>query len=432
MKKTFSIINILIIITILLSFGFYIISTHITLSQTLFVFINVLLVILIFFKLLELKSIKYTDTNYRNDFKNKELKYVALIGISFILIIYLIFLFFPSIFSQYDINYLLTFRLDTNHYIEIAKKGYENSTEDIGLFIVFFPLYPFLIWLLDLFNKPLITGLFISTFFTFLSIIYFYKLCRLDYSIKTSLNSLKFFLLMPGSFFLIIPMTESLFIFLSLLFVYLIRKRLVWQSFVVGILVGLCRSTALPLVLLAFVEIIIYFNKNKSIKNLKLFIPLFSIPIALIIYLFINYYVYGNPFKFMEIQKNHWAQGLSAFYKTTSYLISYAENWATNDYHTYLAISIPNLITIFFILITTFVGLKKIRVSYIYFILIYYFFAYGTDWLLSGVRYALPIFPLYMILGNTKNKTNNYGLTVLFIFLWLYYFHLYILGFPIH
>src|SRR3989344_8735693 len=73
-------------------------------------------------------------------------------------------------------------RWDDPHYIDIAQKGYQVSGEE-SLWIVFYPLYPFLIKLSNLLvNDYTISAILISLVFSFTASILLFELTLLDFN----------------------------------------------------------------------------------------------------------------------------------------------------------------------------------------------------------------------------------------------------------
>src|ERR1700756_1277649 len=88
---------------------------------------------------------------------------------------------------------------DTPHYIDIAKKGYSNTTTgERYLFIVFFPLYPLLIRLFALSSKNyVLSALIVSNLAYCVSAFYLYRLTLLDYPKEIALRATFYFSIFP-------------------------------------------------------------------------------------------------------------------------------------------------------------------------------------------------------------------------------------------
>ncbi|MEK7513685.1 MAG: mannosyltransferase family protein, partial [Patescibacteria group bacterium] len=110
---------------------------------------------------------------------------------------------------------------DGVHYISIAIEGYL-----FGLTQAFFPFYPLLIrWLSLITHNQLWSGLIISHFCFIGFLYYFIRLGRLDYPAKTVSWAVLLLILFPTSWFFFSVYTESLFLLLAALSLYLARTR---------------------------------------------------------------------------------------------------------------------------------------------------------------------------------------------------------------
>lgn len=354
---------------------------------------------------------------------------------------------------------------DSAHYLDIAQDWYVNTGDwDRIVQLVFLPGYPLLVRLANmvigdyLASSMVVSGLCFAGAGTML-----YRLVRLDHSHMHAIQVLKYLCILPGAFFFAAPMSESLFLLLSVSCIYFLRKK---DWFVACVLAGMAaftRSLGLALFVPVLYEMIadhvetatqepsnkaiyratsgashktsdkaIYQAasegtqkasdvKEHLLRNAVKYGNLIFILFGFGCYLFINYQVSGNPFQFLIYQKEHWYQSFGLFFNTVSYQIDYA--WSSiqeQDFHTLMGLWLPNLIYIFSSLIIMLAAVKKLRPSYTAYFLIYYVIAIGATWLLSAPRYLLTLFPIAMALATVSRKrwldtALTIGLTVLFV-----------------
>jgi hypothetical protein len=84
-------------------------------------------------------------------------------------------------------------RWDAPHYVDIAENGYTAIGEG-RYFIVFMPLYPFLIRVLAFFIRNYeVSALLISNFASVFACLYLYRLAKIDYPHSTALKSVFYF-----------------------------------------------------------------------------------------------------------------------------------------------------------------------------------------------------------------------------------------------
>jgi len=289
---------------------------------------------------------------------------------------------------------------DSVWYLDIIKNGYVGKS-----LTAFFPLYPLVVKTISqlVFNmSPEIVGLFLSSLFLFLSLIFLYKLTLLDFDRNISLNSIIFLLLFPCSLFFNLIYAESLLLLLTVLSVYLARTNKWHLAGLCGLLASLTKPEGVILFIPLLIELFILIKKDK--KYLKNLIYLILVPVGLLIYMLYLKYNFNNPFLFIEAQKEWWRVSGNIF--------------------TNLVASFSLIKGIFFIcsLLSSYLVFKYIRKSYgIYTLSILLTSLTGTFTSLN--RHTSIIFPIFILIAYINNKHEILGSAVKFIFcLFLSYF----------
>ena len=130
-------------------------------------------------------------------------------------------------------------------------------------------------------------------------------------------------------------------------------------------------------------------------KNAWGFLSLLVIPLGFAAYCYINYRVSGDPFKFMQYQREHWGQRLGLFFNTAAYQ---TENvigcLRSHQAESAAGLWLPNVLADFGALIITALAARKLRPSYTAYFIAYYVVAIGATWLLSAPRYMVSISPM--------------------------------------
>ena len=109
---------------------------------------------------------------------------------------------------------------DSNFYIEIATQGYKTLQH-----MAFFPLYPLLIKGVSLVTQnPVISGLLISNTAELLMFVVLYRLVEEEFDGNRAYYTVLYFAIFPTAFFFSAVYTESLFLCLSTLTIYQIRR----------------------------------------------------------------------------------------------------------------------------------------------------------------------------------------------------------------
>lgn len=339
----------------------------------------------------------------------------------FITISIKIMLLLLSIFFGHTFNLLnLWVHWDGPHYIDIAKNWYQTDGDPAN-FIVFYPLYPILIKIVNFtFNNFNVSAIFISWVCSVLAGILLYELVQLDfekssYKEHIGLLSVWFLNIFPTAYFLQAAYTESLFLTTSLAAIYFLRKGQVIQSGLAGAFASMTRINGLLLLPVMFIE-------TKSFG--KQIIILLLTPLGFLVYLLINYFTFGNPLYFSKVLSLHWYKQLTWPWVGIINLIHYYQSQNGDYYYLFLA----ELITIFLLAIATFSVYVYVRKSYGIYMFLNLLLFTSTGFIMSTPRYTLILFPLFIALALIKNKAVLILISGTFITLLFYLTYLYTQG----
>jgi hypothetical protein len=249
-----------------------------------------------------------------------------------------------------------------------------------------------------------------------------YELFRLDMDRPSAMACARLLFLLPGAVFLRVPMSESLFLFLTLLAVYFARKRRFLWAALFTALSAFTRSLGIVLLGLLFIEMMLEFldvyREDKS-TALRL-LPRYTVCLLLgcfgtLAYLIINWRISGDALTFLTYQRENWNQQLSFFFNTASYQAEYALMYLNNgDLKSVLSLSLPNLLCSYAALGLLCIDRNEMRLSYLLWGLVYFALSIGATWLLSGPRYLAMLFPLAMSLQRLcKNRTGGFLMEIL-------------------
>lgn len=351
------------------------------------------------------KTKSNTEININNKTNIKKLLLIFLLS-RILMIIFLIVKKDLSIFELYD----------SEHYINMAKYGYQET-----FLYAFFPLYPFLIKIFTIFIPSYqIAGALISNICSFLSLLVINELTKDKYNI----NNMICFLFSPILAFSSIVYTESLFMLLTLLGYYLYKKdKYFLSSIIVGLSI-LTRNSGIILWGAIGLDMLyrLFISKDKTIKFKNILI--FGI-ISLLIGMIYPTYLYletGNFLEFASVQNEYWHResgniviGIIKDIKVISK--------STRGLMVNIIIFLENWISFFLVFIFGIKLLKKDKVSSIY--IIVSLIAFQTSyrdidfWIslssISLFRYIFNLFPIYIYLfDNKKERTKK----TIFVFFW--------------
>lgn len=114
------------------------------------------------------------------------------------------------------------YRWDSFWYTSIARHGYFFS-QSKNSSIAFFPFYPLvvrMVWEVFTFKQDQLS-LALNILFSFLALLFLYKLAKLDYDEKTSSDIALVWLFFPPAYFLLSGYPEALFVLLAVLSFFL-------------------------------------------------------------------------------------------------------------------------------------------------------------------------------------------------------------------
>ena len=294
-----------------------------------------------------------------------------------------------------------TFRLysglDSRHYLDIARSGY-TVTNDAGeiLDLVFFPGFPLLAGML-MTVLPEMLSAYLAAWIPFLIAgQVLYRLFRLDYDRVKSLRILLWLCLLPGAVFYSYPMSESLFLAAAAGTVYLARTRRWFAAGVCGFLAAFTRSTGVLLAVPLGIELLEQYA-GRYRKDRKQLIRdgacMLMIPLAVCVYLYINYAAEGDPLVFLQYQKSNWHQEAGWFFRTAGIQTEYAVMTWTENRVKFWGLWVPDLLVGFSSLVLMACGGRKLRISDGAWFFAYFAVCYGASWLLSGPRYMAVFWP---------------------------------------
>lgn len=291
---------------------------------------------------------------------------------------------------------------DAPHYVSLATSGYQ-IVGDPANFIAFLPLLPLLISVFQFIFQIsfLIAGYIVSLFTSILLAIMLYKLVLLDYQKKTAGLTVLMLFIFPTSFFLHIPYTESLFILLSVAAFYFVRRGNYWASFFFTGLATATKIAGLGLIPAIFAEILIFDRQNfrKLGVYSKLGIVLTGLTISLsgfLIYLFLNYFLFGDFFHFVIVRSQHWyinfapfGQGLLSTFDALSWRVGLEK----------VMLGYAQIVAFFLGLMMSIYVLIKVRISYGLFMLLVLWISYSMSFWTGMPRFILSLFPMFIALA---------------------------------
>jgi len=367
-----------------------------------------------------------------------ECAWVMLFAFAYRIVIYVVAAILLSAFVtegelSFDTYLAAWQKWDASHYIRIADSWYTYTENGKSLMLVFFPLYSVFVKLFSLiFVDIRLAALVVSTVCYSIACGYIYALVMMDYNRSIARSAVIFMSVFPFSFFFGGMMTESIFILMTSMTFYYIRRREWLCVALCGILSALSRMIGVVMILPAAVE---WCEENKPFllikerKWHKLWSAVWKkgLPIALIllgtgIYLLINYKTTGNAFQFMQYQREHWYHENCYFADTVADIFRRAFS-GEEDMMLRLSIWIPS--TVIFALYTGLLvySARRHKSMYVLYMIAYFVINTSVTWLISAPRYMSAAMPVFIVLAEATERCrwSRYIIyTVFFAFMLLY------------
>ncbi len=306
-------------------------------------------------------------------------------------------------------------RWDSPHYIDVARYGYDGAVEDgKHLFLVFYPLLPWLLRLLHMFiGDYRLCGILLSVVCYAVGSLYFYRLTEKELGERAAENAVVMLSVFPFSFFFGAVLTESLFLAISAAFLYYLREHRWHLVAMLGFFACLTKVQGVLLAAAVAAEILYaerFFTRLKE-RDWRAILRKVLLPgllcaamlFGLGIYLYINWRVEGDPFRFLYYQRTHWYNGFLPIWETISYV---AENALTGICTSVgLSIWVPELVLFFVWLVWIAYGIcRRLRPVYLTYLIVLFFVTFSSSWLISGGRYTLCALPGFMLTGEWLAK----------------------------
>src|SRR6266568_5496890 len=245
-------------------------------------------------------SAKASWMNWYAAFKNILPTYI-LIHLAFFVITCLAVLFTLKDFSPQSMSISTLWQSwlhwDTINFRAIAANGYTMSR-----LTAFFPLYPLLERSLTfLTHDYLIAGLIISNLSGLGMLVILYRLVQEDFDAERAFRTVLYLSVFPTAFFFVAAYNESLFLLLTLLSFYHMRRGNWWLAGLFGLLASLTRSVGIVLFLPFCYE---YLRQHQfSIKKVRFTaVSSLAIPAGLAIFALYCYYKFHDPLSFSHAQ----------------------------------------------------------------------------------------------------------------------------------
>jgi dolichyl-phosphate-mannose-protein mannosyltransferase len=306
-------------------------------------------------------------------------------------------------------------RWDGPHYLDVAVHGYlehdpgitptYSKTGDLDLFIVFYPLYPWLTGALNwILHEPLVSAFVVTALASLFVAPLLYRLVRLEEGDAVATRAAWFLLIFPTAFFLHIGYTEALFLALALGSFLAARTERWWLAGALGGLAALTRVNGLVLIpALAAEAATEWLARPPGERRLRAsWLAIGLVPVGFAVYLGVNLAVYHDAFAFLGVQQEHWFKSLAPPWEGIRVTLQWIG--ARN----------PDLRLMYGAMELAFVGLGAVatvhallrfRPSWFAWMAGNWILFVSTAFIVSVPRYSLTLFPLFVSMALAASRT---------------------------
>jgi hypothetical protein len=303
-------------------------------------------------------------------------------------------------------------RWDAPHYLDLARAGYVAEGAE-SRWIVFYPLYPWLVRLAALFTRDYLVGAFlVSALASIAAGLLLYRLARLDETEEVAQAAVFLLLIFPTAYFLHVGYTESLFLALALGAFLAARRGLWWAAGLLGFLAGLTRINGLLLVPALAAEAYAQWREDgrgegagRNAPGRRGWRPEWlwcgAAGAGFACYLLLNYWVFGHPLEFLRAQEVYWSKSLT--WPWTGLQGAWRALWTRGPSEAQTVGGQELLFTAFGAGCTVWAWARA-RASYAVWMTLNWLLWTSTQFVLSVPRYTLVLFPAFILLARATRE----------------------------
>lgn len=297
-------------------------------------------------------------------------------------------------------------RWDAVNYLKLAEFGY-HATGEMRPMMVFYPLYPWLISLVNFVARDyLLSAFLISTVASIAVGLLLFRLIALDYPAEIAERTVWFLFIFPTSYFLHIGYTESLFLALALGCLLMARRQDWASAGCLGALACMARGPGILLIPTLAVEAFCQYRTTRRWRWQWLWIAVIASGFG--VYLWINAREAGSAFAFMQIRREN-------FYISMSWPWVGIQQTIGALSHNPAAAEMSGRQELIFIALGfmgAIVSWIKLRPAYGAWITLNWLIITCVSFIASVPRYTLVMFPLHLLFAQFAAKSRVAGTVI--------------------
>jgi hypothetical protein len=305
-------------------------------------------------------------------------------------------------------------RWDAPHYLDLVVFGYRAVDDgslvgphgyrsvypgDLQLYVVFYPLYPWLVTAVNwVIGSPVFSALLVSALASLLVAPLLYRLVRADEGPGVAMRAAWFLLIFPTAYFLHIGYTESVFLAVTLGAFLAARRDRWWLAGLLGGLAALSRVNGLILIpALAAEAATQWFEQPPGQRRFRVrWLAIGLVGAGFAGYLALNLAVYGDPLRFLFVQRTHWGKSLALPWEGVNGVLGW---FGAEDLEDAFMYGGMELLFIAIGLAATVYAAFWFRPSWFVWMTGNMLLFTSTAFVLSTPRYSLVLFPIFVAMA---------------------------------
>ena len=302
---------------------------------------------------------------------------------------------------------------DADHYLGIIENWYVTEG-DPRLHIVFLPFYPAICRALHLatgMSAPA-AAYGVSNLALIGCGAAMYRLAELDGGAAVGRRAMLLTLFCPMTYFYSIPYTESTFLLMTLLAVLCARRRRFALAVAFGAMAANARIVGMAVAIPIFWELLRAEREKRGgtpdWKRVALCVAkVLPVSLGLILYLFGNWRLFGDPLQFLTFQREHWSQSFGSMANTFRYCLANAVGYEDNLYR--LGVWIPQGLLLLAVPLLLLWRRRKEPPADVAYLMVFHYVSFAPTWLLSGARYLSAAYALYPLLARVPKGKKGFA-----------------------
>jgi Mannosyltransferase (PIG-V) len=292
-------------------------------------------------------------------------------------------------------------RWDAFSFLDLAQHGYPHGGDEREYLIVWLPVFPMAVRITHLLipNWPA-AAIVLSNVCCAAALSYLFLLVRMEYNTSLARRAVLFCAIFPTAYFLHVGYSEAIFLFLSVAAFYHARRS---DWFACGAFGMLATGTRFPGIAILPPLVLEYLQQRdfhwRAIRWDITFLAL--VPLGAVVYLWINFYYFGDALHFLAAERRVW----SAFLRWP--FPSVVGNWYGIRHSAADArlLQYGGPFVAFFIATAALVAAPFcLRPCYALYLGLSWVTIFCSNFPISSPRYILPVFPIFMLMARASRK----------------------------